>query len=78
LIVKPPRLLRSSKQLARRAFPRLSKGAGRVIHGLLQRSAQRTDLAPELRRRLANELRPDVEQLALLLDRDLASWTKCD
>jgi hypothetical protein len=78
LIVKPPRLLRSSKQLARRAFPRLSKGAGRVVHGLLQRSAQRTDIAPELRRRLANELRPDVEQLALLLDRDLAGWTKCD
>ena len=78
MIVKPPRLLQNSKQLARRAFPRLSKSAGRLVHGLLQRPTPRTAITPELRRRLANELRPDIERLAELLDRDLAGWTRCD
>ncbi|HEX6016337.1 MAG TPA: sulfotransferase [Geminicoccaceae bacterium] len=78
LIVRPPRLLQSSKRLARRAFPQFSKSAGRLVHGLLQRPTPRTAIAPDLRRRLANELRPDVEKLARLLNRDLAGWTRCD
>jgi Sulfotransferase domain len=78
MIVKAPRLLQNSKQLARRAFPRLSKSAGRLVHGLLQRPTPRTAIAPDLRLRLVNELRPDIERLAQLLDRDLAGWTRCD
>ena len=78
LIVKPPRLLQNYKRLARQGFPRLTKGAGRLVHGLLQRPAHRPTIGPALRRRLANELRPDMEKLARLLDRDLAGWTRSD
>jgi Sulfotransferase domain len=74
LIVKPPRELQLAKQVARRAFPRFAKMAGRVVHKLLQRPTQGVAIAPELRRRLAIELRPDVERLARLLDRDLSVW----
>lgn len=75
LIVKPPRQLQLAKQAARRAFPRLAKMAGSVVHSLLQRPTPGGVIAPELRRRLAIELRPDVERLARLLDRDLSVWT---
>jgi hypothetical protein len=78
MIVKPPRLFQNTKRLARQAFPQMSKSAGRLVHGLLQRPTPRVAIAPELRRRLVNELRPDVERLARLLGRDLTSWTKCD
>jgi hypothetical protein len=78
MIVKPPRLLHNTKRLVRRAFPQMSKSAGRLVHGLLQRPTPRVAITPDLRRRLVNELRPDVERLAQLLHRDLTGWTRCD
>jgi hypothetical protein len=75
LIVKPPGALRAAKRAARAAFPGLSKQAGAIVHRLLQRSSPRTAIAPDLHRRLVDELRPDIDKLARLLNRDLSAWT---
>lgn len=78
IIVKPPPLMQDAKRVARAAFPRLSKGAGRFVHRLLQKPLPRTAVAPELRRQLASELRSDIEKLASLLNRDLSEWTSLE
>lgn len=73
-VVQPPPLLAGAKRAARRAFPALTKRAGQLVHGLIQRPTPKAGINPELRHRLAEELRPDVEQLARLVQRDLSGW----
>ena len=75
LIVKPPGILRDVKRAAQAACPGLSKRAGAIVHRLLQRSSPQTAIAPDLRRNLVEELRPDIDKLARLLNRDLSAWT---
>lgn len=62
--------------LARRLLPKVT---GRVIRQRLReanlRPGPRPSLPPSMRAELTERFRPEVERLALLLNRDLSSWT---
>jgi hypothetical protein len=53
--------------------PRLARARGGLIR-LLEKQAPRQPVAARLRRALEAELRPDIERLGQLLDRDLSPW----
>ena len=71
----PPPMLRS---ITRRATHWL-KGPGRpvrnVLDTLFSSKQPRTAIDPELRRRMADDFRPQVEKASELLERDLSHWT---
>jgi len=58
------------------APPRLSRGIQGVIKWVGSRNAPRTPLNPDLRRRLNEDMKGEVEQLSDLLGRDLTHWSK--
>ena len=64
----------------RRAAPRLrrSRAVHRVRAALIRlnsRNAPRSPMDPDLRRRLTEELAPEVERLGTLIGRDLSAWS---
>jgi len=54
----------------------LRQGLRKRLRKLNSRHAKRAPLDPALRARLTAELRPEVEALAELIDRDLSAWTE--
>ena len=74
LLRHPPSLVR---RLARAVLPRPSRRRlARGVKRLNQRHTPRVPMRPGLRRRLQEELAPEVERLAALLGRDLSAWTR--
>lgn len=69
-----------ARRLARRLLParRLRRGAGRLMMQTLRRLNSRpvppTSLAPELLRRLREEMAPGIRRLEDLIGRDLSGW----
>ncbi len=49
-----------------------------ALKRLNTRYTPRSPIPPDLRRRLAAELRPEIARLERLLDRDLSHWCRCD
>ena len=54
---------------------RLRANASLVADKLNSSRVARPEMAPDLRRRLTEEFRPEVERLSALIDRDLSAWT---
>lgn len=75
LIKKPPPPVR---RMARTFLPRLEqrRGLTRTLMRLLVKQQPRPPMDPALRRRLQQELAPEVERLSGLLDRDLNYWSR--
>jgi hypothetical protein len=46
----------------------------RRVERVHSRPAKRPPMPDELREHLSRELRPEIERLSALLDRDLSSW----
>jgi hypothetical protein len=73
LIYAPPKPIRALAPWLRRS--RLAHGVRDALVRMNSRAEQRRRLNPQLRRRLTEELRPEVERLANLIGRDLSAWT---
>jgi len=46
------------------------------IMNMLAKQSPRPPMDPALKRRLAEEIRPDVERLSRIIGSDLSSWTR--
>ena len=73
LVWNPP-LLRPLIPFLRR-YPLVHALRARLL-SLNSRRVPRAPMDPELRSRLREELRPEVERLGRLMDRDLSAWTE--
>lgn len=73
LVFDPPGPIRRLIPRLRR-YPVVHRLRGAVV-GLNSRVAQRSDMDPDLRRRLQAEFAPDVERLGALIGRDLSHWS---
>ena len=74
VVANPPSWVRS---VARRLLPRTTrKGLYRTATRLNARRQARASLAPDLRARLVADLRPEVERLGQMIDRDLGVWLR--
>ena len=75
-IVRPPALLAKLVPLLRR-----TRVAHRVRAAILMansRATERAPMDPQLRRRLTEELAPEVARLGRLIGRDLSAWSRGD
>jgi hypothetical protein len=71
-LVMAPRLLMPVAPLLRR-FPLVRAARSRLLQ-INSRSQRRSQLDARLRRRLAEEMAPEIERLARLIGRDLSAW----
>ncbi len=70
------RLLRAIPEPVKaRALGRARPAISAALRRLNTRVEPRPPLDPDLRRRLVEEFRPEVERLAARIDRDLSAWT---
>lgn len=63
-----------------RALPERARGRiGRTLAAVKPKAKQRAaKIDPDLRARLTDQFRPDIERLAALIDRDLTHWLRAD
>jgi hypothetical protein len=73
LVVRPPGPIARLVPMVRRF--RMAHQLRAALLGLNSRAAQRPDMADELRRRLTEELTPEILRLGDLIGRDLTAWT---
>lgn len=76
LIVRPPAPLARLVPLLRRT--RLAHQIRAALLSANSRATKRAPMAPELRRRLTEELGPEVQRLGVLIGRDLSGWSRTD
>lgn len=74
--------LRAAYRIRTRWGPRLREvvpaSAKRFVDERLQRRLTRVEMPSDVRARLVDTFRPDVERLAVLIDRDLSDWLTVD
>jgi hypothetical protein len=73
LVVRPPGPLRRVVPLVRR-YPFAHRLRAFLV-GMNSREQPRPQMDPDMRSRLSDELRPEIEDLARLIRRDLGAWT---
>lgn len=73
MIYAPPRPIRALAPWLRRS--RLAHAVRGALVTMNSRVEQRQQMDPALRRRLTEEMRPDVERLGALIGRDLSAWS---
>lgn len=76
LIVRPPAPIAKLVPLLRRT--RLAHKVRAAILMANSRPTKRAPMAPELRRRLTEELAPEVKRLGDLIGRDLSGWSRIE
>lgn len=64
------------KSLARTLIP--YESLQEIKHRLLEWNTNRISMPPEIRRRLVDLYRPDIERLAAMLEKDLSHWLLAD
>jgi len=73
MIYAPPRPIRALAPRLRRS--RLARALRDALVALNSRVEPRRQMDPALRRRLSEEMRPEVERLGSLIGRDLSAWS---
>ncbi len=73
-LLAPPGFLRRVKAGCQARYPVLTKNVGRFLLRLNRAPGNKSDISPRLRAEMAEELRPDIDLLARLLNRKLDHW----